>query len=133
MKHEPLVFTLEREEIPVTIDSQEYVLQELDGAERDKYLNGLTNRMRVNNKGDLAGIKNFDGLQASLVVASIRLVDGVERKPVPFKTVQEWPAKVVKQLFDAARAISGLDDEDEKDKEKTNDGGGEDGGEEGND
>lgn len=133
MKHEPLVFTLEREEIPVVIDSQEYVLQELDGSERDRYLNGLTNRMRVNNKGDLAGIKNFDGLQASLVAASIRLVDGLERKPVLLKTVQGWPAKVVKQLFDAARELSGLDDEDEKDKEKTNNEGGEEGGTEGND
>jgi len=117
MSSETLSFDLEREERPVTIGGEAYVLIELDGKERDKYLNVLGGRLRHGADGKPGGVRNFDGLQASLIAASLRKVDGEEKKPVPLNTIQGWPARVVTGLFEAARDLSALD-EKEKDEGK---------------
>lgn len=110
-----LNFELTRKEQPVTIGGSAYTLVELDGAARDKYLQDLTGRVRTTPEGKPAGVKNFCGLQASLVSAS--LVDAT-RKPVPASLVQSWPARVVAALYDAARELSGLEDENDDEPEK---------------
>ena len=115
-----LSFELELHERPVTIGGEAYVLVELDGKQRDRYLNGLGSRLRVAKDGKAAGVKNFDGLQASLVAASLkRIIFDGGREPVTVATIQAWPAQVVSGLFDAAKVLSALGDEDEdEDKDK---------------
>lgn len=117
MGYENLEFTLERQERPVTIDGDEYVLVELDGRERDKYLNNLAPRMKTNAKGKPAGLKSFDGLQAWLIHLSLFKVEGDARKPVSVETIQTWPARVIKGIFDASKELSALDDDDDEDEE----------------
>jgi len=117
MSNEVLSFVLEREERPVTIGGEAYVLIELDGKERDKYLNVLGGRLRHGPDGKAGGVKDFDGLQASLIAASLCKVVGSERVPVKQHIIQSWPARVVSGLFEAARDLSALD-EKEKDEAK---------------
>jgi len=119
--NECLVFTLDFQEKPVTIAGEDYVLVELDGKARDSYLNNVGGRMRVNAEGKPSGLKNFDGLQASLVAASLRKIIDGKQIQVKATTVQSWPAKVVSALFDAAKELSALGQEDGEDDAAEND------------
>lgn len=89
-----------------------YVLVELDGTQRDAYLNAVAARMRTNAQGQPAGVKNFTGLQADLLSRSLfsQASDG-SRKPVDAATIQKWPARVQAALHKKAKALSALDDE----------------------
>ena len=110
-KNENLEFSLERIEKPVTIGGKAYVLRELDGKQRDTYLNGLSQRVRIVD-GKPAGLKSFDGLQASLLALCLyENIAGGE--PVPAATIQAWPATVVTRLYEVAREMNGLDEEEE--------------------
>ncbi len=106
-----LVFELDFAERPVTIKGEEYVLVELNGTGRDKYLNNVGGRLRVGPTGKPQGVKDFEGLQASLVSASLKKIEGGERKVVLLKTVQTWPAQVIEALHAAAKKLSALGDE----------------------
>lgn len=101
---------------------QTYILRELTGAERDAYLTGIGNRMRVGKSGKTQGLKSFKDLQASLLVLGLYHADG---KPVSIKTVQSWPARVQQDLHDRLKKMSGMDieekDDDEEDDEAKND------------
>lgn len=114
---DPLIFTLDRAERPVTISNEDYVLIELDGKERDRYLNGLAKRIRTSPDGKSQTVKEFDGLQGSLIVASLRKVTPEGLRPVDIKTVQTWPARVVKGLFQAAKDLSALNDDEDENSE----------------
>jgi len=109
-----LNFTLTRQQQPVTIDDEPYMLVELDGKQRDAYLNNLAKRLRTTGKGKAASqtVSDFDGLQAGLIAASLRKVEGPDMVAVPVDTIQRWPARVQQGLFDAAKALSGLDDDE---------------------
>ena len=115
---EALKFTLEVKQIPVEIDGEAYVLQELNGRERDKYLNDITARVKIGPDGKPAGMKNFDGMQGNLLVASLRKKEGSELISVPFNTIQGWPAKMQSALFMEAQKLSGLDESQKKDDEE---------------
>ena len=106
-----LNFTLKREELPVIIDGEDYVLVELDGVERDKYLNDISGRAKFNAKGKSVGITTFTGLNAGLVATCLKKIVSGERQAVPVSTIQGWPAKVSSGLFDAAKKLSGLGEE----------------------
>jgi len=111
----PLEFGLDLGERPVTIAGEAYVLRELDGKGRDRYLNNVGARLRVTREGKAAGVKDFNNLQASLVSQSLhKVVEGGD-EPVPVATIQTWPSHVVSALFKAARELSHLG-EDEEDK-----------------
>lgn len=115
---EVLEFTLERAFIPVRIKNPttdrvtEYKLQELDGTERDKYLNVLGSRMKVTGKGIPAGVKDFKDLQADLVSRSLVDADGTQ---VPVAMIQRWPVSIQTKLFKMAQKLSALEEESEKD------------------
>lgn len=107
-----LSFDLELEEVPVTIAGEKYVLRELDGKQRDKYLDGLGKRLApAGRDGKAQTVKNFNGLQSSLVCMCL-YKDG-EDSPVDAHTIQTWPARVVAGLFDAASDLSKLGEEEE--------------------
>lgn len=114
---EELVFSLDRQKIPVKLQDPKtgnfsyYTLQELDGTERDKYLNMLGQRMKVGKDGKPQGIKDFKDLQADLVSRS--LLDS-ESKNVPVAMIQRWPVSVQSALFKQAQRLSALEEESEK-------------------
>jgi len=114
--HEDLVFDLEREEQKVTISGKKYIFVELSGEERDSYLNDIGGRMRTEN-GKPAGIKNFNGMHAFLISLSLKCVETGEPVPVNVKEIQKWPARLVSKLFDSAKKLSALDEEDEEKNE----------------
>jgi protocatechuate 3,4-dioxygenase beta subunit len=109
----PLDFALELATLPVTVGSGIYTLTELNGKQRDTYLQNLGLRLGSTKGSDKQTVKNFDGLQASLLTLCLTDTEG---KPVTKALVQEWPAKVVSALFDAARELSGLGDDEEEEE-----------------
>ena len=88
-----------------------YTLQELTGSERDKYLNFMKGRMKVNSDGTRGGIDDFNGLQARLLSMTLKDPEG---KLVPEEVLQKWPARVQTLLFKESQKLSGLDDKAEE-------------------
>lgn len=118
-EEKPLEFTLTRSEKPVTIDGRKYVLIEMDGKQRDAYLNGMGQRIRHTPEGKPAGLKDYNGLQASLVASCLHEEETAEspnRKPVAINTVQSYPARVLSALYDACKEMNDLDEEEEGDE-----------------
>lgn len=122
-----LNFSLVRKEKEVAIEGERYVLVELDGFGRDKYLNNLGNRVRITKEGHTAGIKNFDGMEASLVAECLKKIDADgTRKDVSMAVIQKWPSRVISALHDAAKELSLLEaskkeDGDDGEEEEKND------------
>lgn len=110
---ESMEFELELKKIPVTIDGDKYELRELIGKERDKYLGGLSRRLKTLPNGEQT-VKNFDGLQAALIAESLTKVEGNERHAVTVEEIQGWPARVQNALHDTARQLSALGDDGEE-------------------
>ena len=98
-------FILKTEAVPVLIDAEEMELKEMNAAQRDRYLDSLSNRMRLDTAGRPAGVKKFDGLQSGLIALCLRRKDG---SLVPEQTIQTWPASVVSGLFEMAQEINHL-------------------------
>jgi len=103
---------LERKEMPVILEGpngeEKFTLRELSGAERNKYLNKMTNRVKMTKDGKAAGIKSFDGFQADLLKLSL-FDEGDE--PVSVDVIEELPSSTQQKLFDEAQKLSGLDSE----------------------
>ncbi len=115
---EELIFSLVREETPVSLVSKDgvkrrYIVREMDGRDRDSYLTKMGNKMKLGADGKVIGITSFDGLQAALLC--LCLFDE-EDKAVPIKDIQEYPAKVQSELFKIAQTINGLDKDEENPK-----------------
>jgi len=110
---------LNRKEIPVVLEDEngqekKYTLKELSGAERNKYLNKMTNRVKTDRSGKAMGIKSFDGFQADLL--KLCLFDD-EENPVTEEMIEDLPASTQQEIFECAQKLSGLDmtvDEEEK-------------------
>lgn len=111
-ENEVLSFDLTQAEQPVKIGDEDYVLVELNGLERDTYLNDVGGRMRTGPDGKPTGVKNFKGMQAALLTASLKKVipDG-KRQVVTANTIQGWRAKVISKLFDLAKELSDIGNE----------------------
>jgi len=111
---EALKFSLMVNTVPVTIEGatgtpEEYTLREMDAANRDKYLDTVADRVRVDTAGKVVGIKKFEGMQADLLLHTLRKKDGsMVRKEV----IQGWPATVVSGLFKAAQKLNLLDEKE---------------------
>lgn len=103
-----LQFSLALKELPVVIDDEPYVLVELDGRERDRYLGDLSKRVAPGANGAANSVRNFDGLQASLVAVSLRKIVHNDRVRVDIKVIQDWPASVIGALFKEAQILSAL-------------------------
>lgn len=109
---------------PKTKVKTDYILRELDGTLRDQYLNVVGGKIKTDAKtGKSAGLKNFDGLQGSLVQKSIRQVTLIDpddkasaivagsEKEVDLLTIQGWPAKVLDALDTMCKEMSALENE----------------------
>ena len=107
---EPLKFHLEVDSLPVTLvgpDGKEinFELREMVSSVRDKYLDQLGERMKIGVDGKVAGVRKFDGLQASLLAVCLYDAEG---KLVKKEVIQDWPAGTVSALFQEAQKLNAL-------------------------
>lgn len=115
-----LVFETTLKEVSVVIDGKNYVLRELDGRQKGKYLNSMAGRIKLNAKGEVESFKDYAGLESTLL--SRCLYDG-DGKLVPASVMdgtddqQGWPSSMLSALFDAAQGLSGLNEEARKRQE----------------
>ena len=112
---EEMKLSLKRKEFKVVLESEgvetPYLLREMNGKERDSHLTSIADRMKYDAKGNVKGLKSFDGLHAALLTRTLFTEDG---KPVSVDVIQDFPASVVSKLFDKSQEINALDDDSAK-------------------
>jgi hypothetical protein len=100
-------------EVPVKIQGKTYTLREANGdaavAYRNASLRGMT--LEDGKVKKLDGIASVEPLLVSMCLFFID-DDGVE-KNVDELTVRSWPGRVVKAIFNKAKEISELDEEED--------------------
>jgi hypothetical protein len=82
----------------------EYSLREMDGTQRDTYLNGQ--RQRTTIRDGHVEIKDFKGHYSALLALCLYDPEG---KLVPEKIIQTYPTSAQAALFDAGQQINKLD------------------------
>ncbi len=109
-------FDLTATEVPVTIDGEDYVLREASGDTACRYQNAQVACMRMTD-GQVSKVTAIADTQPLLVsLCLVKLVQKPDsdepelRRPVPISTVRGWPSRVVKDLFERAKEISGLEE-----------------------
>lgn len=106
------VFKLTRREKKIKIedgngDTKGYVIREMMGTDRDKWLNTMATRMKVDNKGNSLGVREFDGLQSSLISRCLYNESGAL---VLIEVISRYPASVQKSLFSLCEELNSLGD-----------------------
>lgn len=82
-----------------------FYVKEMSGAQRDEYLNKTAQKSRLDEKGDVVGLKDYRGLYSNLL--SFCLYDA-DAKPVSESKIQEWPDAAQKALYEMANDINGM-------------------------
>jgi len=82
-----------------------YAIKEMTGAQRDEYLNKVTQKTTRDASGEVVGMKDYKGLYSTLL--SYCLYDA-DSKLIPESKIQEWPDTAQKALFDIAIELNGL-------------------------
>jgi len=107
---EPIRLSYTARATPVVLEMDganlELELREMNAAGRDRYLDLLSDRMRLDTDGKPCGVKKFGGLQADLLCLCLFKSDG---KTITKEEVQKWPASIVTELFRAAQKLNALD------------------------
>lgn len=111
-----MVFDLSVTEIPVKIGDVEYTLKEASGDASIKYRNMVMGRVKMLD-GKPSQMDNLADSEPFLV--HLCLFDS-EGKNVPINIIRSWPARIQKSLFEKAKEISQLDEEDEDDETSKN-------------
>src|SRR5262245_36582590 len=106
------VFTLRRHVEDVDIDGERWTLEEMDGTGREAYLSEVIGRAKISPEtGKAVGVKTFNGMWTDLLKRCLRDPHG---KLADQTTMQAWPATALQGLFEAAKRLNALDDEDQK-------------------
>ena len=105
-----LEFSLKLKEKPVVIIDADgvrknYTLRELSGRQRGKYFGELGDRMEFDEQGRLKRVKNYEGLESSLLS---RCLYDENNQLVKREVIEDYPASVLAKLFEAAQELSGL-------------------------
>ncbi len=107
-----LKFDLSVIEIPVNIENKKYILREASGAAACSYRNAMIECTQLGPDGKPTKLKGIANVEPLLV--SLCLFDD-KNKRVPVATIQSWPSRIQKTLFDKAKEISELGEEEEED------------------
>lgn len=116
-KKEMMVFDIGKQTvIPINIKNEEggieeYELREASGDDACRWKNAIIERTMLGPDGKPTGMKNIADTEPILV--SLCLYDVSLKKKVPVSKVRSWPARVQKALFEKAKEISDLDEDDE--------------------
>lgn len=108
-------FDLEPHVEPVTIGGVDYFLKEASGDAACKWKNTIMKSTKIGPDGKPVGI---DGLADSEpILVSLCLVEADKdgspsKRHVSVSTIRSWPARIQTALFEKAKEISGLNDEE---------------------
>jgi hypothetical protein len=107
---DPIKISVIRKSQPVSLEVSEgeeilIYIKEMTGAQRDDYFNRMAARTKLDEKGEIVGVKDYKGLYSGLLSLCTYAADG---KPVPEKEIQDWPDTAQKQLFELARDLNNL-------------------------
>lgn len=114
MNNEPMNFDdISLVEVPVTIAGEEYLLVEATEATVCKFRNA-TFACTQYTDGKVSSMKGLANVEPLLV--SLCLIWKETRIPVKLKTIESWPNRVVTSLFERAKKISGLNEDESLEK-----------------
>ena len=103
-------------EVPVAIGGKTYVLREASGDAAVAYRNATMAGARIHESGTVLG-SAADAepiLIAKCLFQRIEQPDGtIKERPVSVDIIRSWPSRVSRKLFDRAKLISGLGEQDE--------------------
>lgn len=114
-----LTFKLRTKARPVTIEGDggeetKYEIRELKAAARDKYMDNLSKRLILDSKGNVVGLRKYEGMQADLL--TICLFKEGATAPVQKQELDAWPSSTVTLLFQAAQEINLFRKPDERNR-----------------
>jgi len=117
---DPIKLSLKREELKVVLETPEgvektYTLREMSGRERDIYLTKMGDKFRYNSQGQVTGVKTFEGMHSILLE---RCLYDENNKLVSMTDLQNFPSRVLSELFSAAQKINALNQKMEGDEIK---------------
>lgn len=87
---------------------EDYIMRELSGLERDRYLTEISGRFDMDGKN--TKVKNLVGVPEMLLSRCVYRIkeDGTEEL-VKANEIQTWPSSVREKLHEKATELSGLD------------------------
>jgi len=96
-------------EVPVKYKQTDYVLREATSGAAKDFANARIARVKMGSAGEPTAYGSLGDLEPLLVSMCLFELSG---KPVTMKFVELMPYRMQKALYDKAREISGLDDDD---------------------
>lgn len=110
MADEVLRLSLKLREVPVELEGEngevkKWKIRELNGTQRNEYLNKMSSRVKMDKNGKSIGIKSFDGFQADLLSKCLYDEEG---ELVEAEDIESLPSNTQQKLFEKAQEISGL-------------------------
>jgi hypothetical protein len=88
----------------------DYVIREMSGAQKEKYLNAVRQKSRIADNGDII-VEDYEGMFTELLHFCMYTMAG---DPVERKDMVEWPARVLMDLSNIAKKLNALTVEDAK-------------------
>jgi hypothetical protein len=107
---EEFTFDLTPIEIKVKVGERHYILREATGEAARTYRNQMTDCLTLGDSGKPRKVSGIASLEPLLV--SLCLFDQAGNL-VPESILIKWPARILRKLYDKAKLISLIDDEDE--------------------
>lgn len=120
-QEDELVITLVRKtrKVKAVIDDdgtvRRFILKEMTGANRDRYLTQQIKKTKFSDAGKPTGLTDVDGIQAGLICKCLYNEEGT--MPVPEVEIAQWPASTQDALFKACQTMNAMNKEGEE-KEK---------------
>lgn len=96
--------------IPVRFRGRDYVLREATAEAAARYRNAFFQCGKMVD-GKVVGMEGMADLEHLLV--SLCLLETADGQTVPKEEVATWPSRIVKKLFNAAKRMSDLDEEED--------------------
>lgn len=117
MLDEIIRLSLKRKKVRIILEDdgeeKSWTLRELDGTERNKFLNKMASRVKIGAGGKAVGIKSFDGFQADLLKMCLFDENG---EAINIEDIEALPSSTQQELFKKAQQLCGLDKDEEKDE-----------------
>jgi len=101
--------SMETIEVPVKFKGMDYVLREATSGAAKDFANARIARVKMSSTGEATSYGSLGDLEPLLVSMCLFELNG---KPVTVKFVESMPYRIQKTLYDKAKDISGMDDDD---------------------
>lgn len=108
-------FSLDEQTFDLSVAGDKYVIVEASEEAAKRYKNTAMRATKFSDKGKPSGVDGLADVEPLLVSMCLFKVgvDGA-RTPVPLATILKWPHRVVEPIYQKARELSGLKDQDEE-------------------